>query len=121
MFTRASDVSLSGQNSKFVLRFVNTQDDSILPPERTIYPSTVITGEGSQVAGFPSKRNEDYIDNSNHLMLIAPSSGASFSLSQTIANFAFDGSSYDFASYYTVVDKTDQSSFKEDDGVYVTI
>jgi len=69
--------------SSFTLRFFRTRNDTVLPLDTTIYPSSFVTGEGRQVASFPENNVVDYDKYANHLMLISRPSGRDFNLTLT--------------------------------------
>jgi len=77
MTSNSSETGTNGVYSSFGLRFFSS------PSGRSVYPTTVVTGERRQVASFPEGNAVDYTDHANHLMLITRPSGRSFNLART--------------------------------------
>jgi len=73
----------TGLDSRFALRFLRSQNDFVFPPERILYPTSFVTGEGHQTLSFPENNAVDYENNANHLMIISRGSGRDFNITQT--------------------------------------
>jgi len=69
--------------SSFALNFLRTRNDTVFPPERTLYPSTVLVAEGQGVASFPDNNAKYYSKYANHFMLLSRASGRNFKLTNT--------------------------------------
>jgi len=57
-------------DSGFALRFLRSQNDTVFHPERILYLTSFVTGEGRQTGSFPDNNAVGYENNANHLMII---------------------------------------------------
>jgi len=70
-------------DSRFALRFYRTQNDTVFPPDRVLYPSSFVTGEERQIVSFTKNNVVDYENNANQFTLISRPSGRDFNLTIT--------------------------------------
>jgi len=95
-------------DSSFVLKFFCSRNDKVFPPERVLYPSSLVTGEGPQIATFPKNNAVDYKNNANHFMLISRPSGRDFHLTTTLIDTEPDK---DFYRLFVIDDDSAQTRF----------
>jgi len=89
-----SNINTDGLGSSFALRFLCSRNDTIFPLERTLYPSSYVTGKGRQAASFPENNSRNYSNNANHFMLISLASGEDFTLTTTFIDVEQDKDFY---------------------------
>jgi len=98
----------TGLPSSFTLKFLSIPNDAVFPPERSLYPSTVVTGEGRQVVSFPERNAENYTNHANHLMLVSRANGGDFNRTLT---FMDTEEKYDFYRLYAIGDDANKTRF----------
>jgi len=98
----------TGVNSRFGLRFLRSQNNTVLPPERNLYPTTFVTDEGRHVASFPHDIGVNYTNDANHLMLISRPSGRTFNLART---FLDAETTHDYNSIFGIEDEAEKTRF----------
>jgi len=75
-----NNTQVTEMNSSFALRFHRSRNYTVIPPVRTLQPSSFWMGEGREVASFPEGNAVDYKNTANHFMLISRPSGRNFDL-----------------------------------------
>jgi len=98
----------TGAISSFRLRFFRSQNDTVVPPGRILYQTTLVVGEGRETASFPHGNAADYTNRANHFMLITRPSGRSFALSRTYLDTE---SKFDYYSIFGIDDEADKTRF----------
>jgi len=95
-------------DSGFALKFLCTQNEKVLPPERVLYPTTFVTGEERQIASFPENSIWNYVSNANHLMVISREDGRDFHLTTT---FLDTESWHDYFRVFGIEDEAEKTRF----------
>jgi len=95
-----------GIASSFTLRFLHKRNDTIFPPGRLLYPSTLVTEEEPAVVSFPENNAVNYSNNANHFMLISRPSGRDFKTKRTFLDIEAVNDYYRAFSPFDDADKT---------------
>jgi len=84
----------SSGTSSFALSFFRSQNKTVFPSGRTLYPSSIETGEGQRVVSFPANNAVDYKNNANHFMLISRASEREFDLTRIFQDIESESDYY---------------------------
>jgi len=96
-------------DSRFELTFLRSQNDTVNPPKRILYPTSFVTGEGHQTVSFPENNAMDYANNANHLMIIYRSSEQAFNLTRSFLDTEED---HDYIRAFGIKNDAEQTRFR---------